>query len=93
MGRCFVNAFVSPLLCQNSRGQLRNMHLDGAQKPVFIMLLLSSVVPESRNLHIKKRTGSMMQNIYTRKQVLVIGSHRDLDSGPGLANYLLGDFM
>lgn len=40
----------------NSREQLRNMSLDGVQKPVLITLLFPSVIPESRNLHMKKRT-------------------------------------
>lgn len=56
MGRCFVNVSLSPPLCQNSREELTDTHLDGAQKPVLIMLLLLSVVPESKNLHMKKRT-------------------------------------
>ena len=63
------------------------MHAAGEQKSVPGRILFPPAVSESRDLHIKERSYSVIQNIYAKKQKLVLCSQTDLDSGPGLATY------
>lgn len=63
------------------------MCLAGEQKSVLVMVLLPSIVAGSRDLHTKKTSYSMMQDIYIKKQKVVLCSQTEQDLGPSLATY------
>lgn len=55
------------------------MCLAGEQKSVLVMVLLPSIVAGSRDLHTKKTSYSVMQDIYIKKQKVVLCSQTHQD--------------